>query len=146
MKLLPWMLLASAAISPDLAADNGVVNVASNHSVAETIDCLESLVRSKGMTVFARIDFSGDAVKAGLPMPSTQTLIFGSPKAGTPIMLAVPSVAMDLPLKALAWEDGGGRVWLSYNAPEYLGKRHGVPEVLLRNIAGIKALVEQAAQ
>jgi uncharacterized protein (DUF302 family) len=79
-------------------------------------------------------------------MPSTQMLIFGNPKGGTPLMLAAPSVAIDLPLKALAREDGNGRVWISYNTPEYIGKRHGVPEALLQNIAGIKALVEQAAQ
>lgn len=146
MKLLPWMLMAAAAISPDAGADNGVVNVASNHSVSETIDRLEQLAKSKQLTVFARIDFSGDAAKAGLSMPPTQMLIFGNPKAGTPLMLAAPSVAIDLPLKAVAWQDGGGRVWLSYNAPEYLKSRHGLPETLLPNIAGIKALVEQAAQ
>ena len=146
MKLLPWILMAAAAISPDASADNGVVNVASSHSVSETIDRLESLARSKGLTVFARIDFSGDATRAGLAMPPTQMLIFGSPKAGTPLMLAAPSVAIDLPLKALAWQDGGGRVWVSYNAPEYLKSRHGLPEALLPNIAGIKALVEQAAR
>ena len=146
MKLLPWMLMAAAAISPDASADNGVVNVASSHSVSETIDRLESLAKSKGLTVFARIDFSGDATKAGLAMPPTQMLIFGSPKAGTPLMLAAPSVAIDLPLKALAWQDGGGRVWVSYNAPEYLKSRHELPEALLPNIAGIKTLVEQAAR
>ena len=146
MKFLPWMLLATAVISPGLAADDGLVSVASNHSVSGTIDRLESLVKAKGMTVFARIDFSGDAAKAGLQMPSTQMLIFGSPKAGTPLMLAAPSVAIDLPLKALARDDGSGNVWLSYNAPEYLGRRHGVPEALLQNIGGIKVLVEQAAQ
>lgn len=146
MKLLHWMLMAAAAISPGASADNGVVNVASKHSVPETVDRLESLVKSKGLTVFARIDFSGDAAQAGLAMPPTQMLIFGNPKGGTPLMLAAPSVAIDLPLKAVAWQDGGGRVWLSYNAPEYLKSRHGVPETLLPNIAGIKALVEQAAR
>jgi uncharacterized protein (DUF302 family) len=146
MKLLPWMLIAAAAISPDANADNGVVNVASNYSVSETIDRLESLVKSKQLTVFARIDFSGDAAKVGLSMPPTQLLIFGNPKAGTPLMLAVPSAAIDLPLKALAWQDSGGGVWLSYNAPEYLKTRHALPETLLPNIAGIKALVEQAAR
>jgi uncharacterized protein (DUF302 family) len=140
------MLLASAVISPGLAADDGVVSVASNHSVSDTIDRLESLVKAKGMTIFARIDFSADAAKAGLQMPSTQMLIFGSPKAGTPLMLAAPTVAIDLPLKALAREDGNGKVWLSYNAPEYLGRRHGISEALLQNIGGIKALVEQAAR
>ena len=146
MKLLPWMLLASAVISPGLAAEDGIVSVASKHSVSDTIDRLESMVKAKGMTVFARIDFSGDAARAGLQMPQTQMLIFGNPKGGTPLMLAAPSVAIDLPLKALAREDASGKVWISYNAPEYIGKRHGVPEALLQNIAGIKALVEQAAQ
>ncbi|MEO8005359.1 MAG: DUF302 domain-containing protein [Betaproteobacteria bacterium] len=146
MKFLPWMLMVAAMISPDASAENGVVNVASNHSVPESIDRLESLVNSKQLTIFARIDFSGDAAKAGLTMPPTQMLIFGSPKAGTPLMLAAPSVALDLPLKALAWQDGSGQVWLSYNAPEYLKNRHGVPDALLPNIAGIKLLVEQAAK
>lgn len=146
MKFLPWMLMVAAVISPVASAENGVVNVASNHSVPESIDRLESLVNSKQLTVFVRIDFSGDAAKAGLTMPPTQMLIFGSPKAGTPLMLAAPSVALDLPLKALAWQDSNGQVWLSYNAPEYLKERHGVPDALLPNIAGIKALVEQAAK
>jgi len=146
MKLLPWMLMAAAVIAPDASADNGIENVASNYSVAETIDRLESLVKSKQLTVFARIDFSGDAAKAGLSMLPTQMLIFGNPKAGTPLMQAVPTAAIDLPLKALAWQDSSGRVWLSYNAPEYLQQRHGVPAPLLPNIAGIKALVEQAAR
>jgi len=146
MKLLTWMLMAAAVIAPDAGADNGIENVASNHSVAETIDRLESLAKSKQLTVFARIDFSGDAAKAGLAMPPSQMLIFGNPKAGTPLMQAVPTVAIDLPLKALAWQDGEGRVWLSYNAPEYLQQRHGLPPALLPNIAGIKALVEQAAR
>lgn len=146
MKFLPWMLMIAAVISSVASAENGVVNVASNHSVPESIDRLESLVSSKQLTVFARIDFSGDAAKAGLTMPPTQMLIFGNPRAGTPLMLAAPSVALDLPLKALAWQDSNGQVWLSYNAPEYLKDRHGVPDALLPNIAGIKMLVEQAAK
>lgn len=146
MKFLPWILMVAAMISPDASAENGIVNVASNHSVPESIDRLESIAKSKQLTVFARIDFSGDATKAGLTMPPTQMLIFGSPKAGTPLMLAAPSVALDLPLKALAWQDSNGQVWLSYNAPEYLKDRHGVPDALLPNIAGIKLLVEQAAK
>jgi uncharacterized protein (DUF302 family) len=146
MSLLSWILMAAAAISPDANADNGVVNVASNYSVFETIDRLEQSVKAKQLTVFARVDFSGDAAKAGLSMPPTQMLIFGNPKAGTPLMVAAPSVAIDLPLKAVAWQDAAGRVWLSYNAPEYLTRRHGLPEALLPNIAGIKALVEQAAR
>ncbi|HVY06376.1 MAG TPA: DUF302 domain-containing protein [Burkholderiales bacterium] len=145
-RVLPWMLMTFAIVAPDASADNGLVNVASSHSVAETIDRLESLVKTKQLTVFARIDFSGDAEKAGLSMPPTQMLIFGNPKAGTPLMLSAPSVAIDLPLKALAWQDASGQVWLSYNAPEYLQSRHGLPDALLANIAGIKGLVEQAAR
>jgi uncharacterized protein (DUF302 family) len=146
MKLLSWILMAVAAMGSDAAADKGVVDVPSKYSVPETIDRLESIVKSKQLTVFARIDFSGDAAKVGLSMPPTQMLIFGNPKAGTPLMLAAPSVAIDLPLKALAWQDAQGQVWLSYNAPEYLKARHGLPETLLPNIAGIKALVEHAAR
>jgi uncharacterized protein (DUF302 family) len=140
------MLMAAAALGPDAHADNGVVDVASNYSVSETIGRLERLVKSKQLTVFARIVFSGDAAKAGLSMRPTQMLIFGNPKAGTPLMLAAPSAAIDLPLKAVAWQDGGGRVWLSYNAPEYLKTRHGLPETLLPNVAGIIVLVEEAAR
>jgi uncharacterized protein (DUF302 family) len=136
----------TSMITPGLAADNGIASVASNHSVPETVDRLESIAKAKGLVVFARIDFSGDATRSGLEMRPTQMLIFGNPKAGTPLMIATPSVAIDLPLKALAWEDASGQVWLSYNTPEYLGARHGVPEALLRNLAGIKALVENAAQ
>jgi len=146
MKLFPWMRMAASVISPDASSDNGVVHVPSQHDVADSIERLESLARSKGLTVFARIDFSGDAARAGLDMRPTQMLIFGSPKAGTPLMVAAPGVAIDLPLKALAWQDASGQVWLSYNAPSYLKQRHGVPEALLPNIAGVKALVEQASR
>ena len=146
MRFLPLALTLASIVGPAAAADNGVVNVPSNHSVPETVDRLESMAKAKGLTVFARIDFSGDAARNALEMRPTQMLIFGNPKAGTPLMIATPSVAIDLPLKALAWQDASGQVWLSYNAPEYLGARHGVPEALLKNIAGIKILVENAAQ
>jgi len=146
MRFLSIALMFTSMITPGLAADNGIASVASNHSVPETVDRLESIAKAKGLVVFARIDFSGDATRSGLEMRPTQMLIFGNPKAGTPLMIATPSVAIDLPLKALAWEDASGQVWLSYNTPEYLGARHGVPEALLRNLAGIKALVENAAQ
>ncbi len=112
----------------------------------ETLDRLESLVKKQGLTVFARIYFSSDAQKAGLKMEPSQLLIFGSPKAGTPLMIASPTIAIDLPLKALAWQDPNGRVWLSYNGPEYLKERHGLPDELVKNISGIKALVEKAVE
>ncbi|HZC81052.1 MAG TPA: DUF302 domain-containing protein [Nitrospiraceae bacterium] len=125
---------------------NGIARVPSKYSVPETIHRLESVVKSHGLTVFAHIDFSGDAAKVGLKMPPAQLLIFGNPKAGTPLMIASPSIAIDLPLKALAQEDADGKVWLSYNQPVYLKERHGVPDELVKNISGIGALVERAAE
>src|SRR5438552_15697110 len=126
--------------------DRGLAHVASRYSVPETMGRLETLAKSRGLTIFARIDFSGDAQKVGLTMRPIQLLIFGNPKAGTPLMVASPSVAIDLPLKALAWEEADGKVWLSYNKPEYLKERHGVPADLLKNISAIGALVEEAVK
>jgi len=126
--------------------DRGLAHVASRYSVPETLGRLETLAKSRGLTVFARIDFSGDAQKVGLTMRPAQLLIFGNPKAGTPVMIASPSIAIDLPLKALAWEDADGKVWLSYNTPEYLMERHGIPKELLKNISAIEALAEKAVE
>src|SRR2546429_9547083 len=106
-------------------AGTGIVDRVSNHSVDQTVDRLKGILQSHGLTLFAQVDHSGEAEKAGLKMPPTKLLIFGSPKAGTPLMLAAPSVAIDLPLKILVWQDGEGKVWLSYNSPEYLRERHG---------------------
>jgi uncharacterized protein (DUF302 family) len=126
--------------------NNGLLHVASPHSVPETLNRLESVLQSHGLTVFARVNHSGEAQKVGLTMRPTQLLIFGSPKAGTPLMVARPSIAIDLPLKALAWQDADGKVWLSYNSPQYLKERHGLPEDLLKNIAGIGPLIHQAVE
>jgi len=126
--------------------DRGMIDVPSPYSVPETLARLESILKERGVTVFARVDHSGEAEKAGLKMRPTQLLIFGSPKAGTPLMVATPSVAIDLPLKALVWEDERGRVWLSYNAPEYLQQRHSFPMDLLKNIAGASALIQKAVE
>ena len=126
-------------------SENGMVYVPSKYSMDETRQRLESLVKSRGLTVFALIDFSGDAAKVGLRMRPTQLLIFGNPKSGTPLMIASPSIAIDLPLKALAWEDAQGKVWLSYNALEYLKERHRLRDELLANISGIGALIETVA-
>jgi uncharacterized protein (DUF302 family) len=124
----------------------GLVSVPSKYPAAETLDRLAAAAQSHGLTLFARINFSGDAEKAGLKMPPAQLLIFGNPKAGTPLMIASPTIALDFPLKALAWEDATGKVWLTYNAPEYLKERHGLPEQLLKNISGIGELVQQAVE
>ena len=126
--------------------DNGIIDVASHHSVAETLARLQSILQEKGITVFALIDHSGEAEKAGLKMRPTQLLIFGSPKGGTPLMVAAPRLAIDLPLKALAWQDEQGQVWLSYNSPEYLQQRHAFPMELMKNIAVIGGLIQKAVE
>jgi uncharacterized protein (DUF302 family) len=126
--------------------DNGLVHLSSIHSVAETIVRLETILHAKGLPVLAQIDHSGDAAKAGLTMPPTKLIIFGNARSGTPLMLSAPTVAIDLPLKALSWQDADGRVWLSYNSPEYLKNRHGIPDDLLKNIAGISGICEEAVR
>jgi uncharacterized protein (DUF302 family) len=112
----------------------------------ETLARLETIVQKKGLTIQARVDHSGDAAKAGLQMRPTKLLVFGNPKAGTPLMIASPSLAIDLPLKALVWEDDEGKVWLSYNSPNYLKERHAIPDNLLQNIAGIGPICAEAVR
>jgi uncharacterized protein (DUF302 family) len=124
----------------------GIVDKPSKHSVEETVDRLKNILQSKGVTLFALVDHSGEAEKVGMNMPPTKLLIFGSPKAGTPLMLATPSIALDLPLKILVWEDGQGKVWVSYNSPQYLKERHGLPQSLLQNIAVVEALAMNGAE
>ena len=121
-------------------ADNGIVHLRSAYPISETMKRLEALVTGAGMTILARIDHSGDAERAGLKMQPAQLLIFGNPKGGTPLMVAAPTVALDLPLKAR------GKVWLSFNSPEYLQQRHGVPRQLMANIAGAARLFEEATK
>ena len=127
------------------SAANGIVSKPSSHSVDETVEKLKGILQAKGVMLFALVDHSGEAAKAGLKMPPTKLLIFGSPRAGTPLMLASPSVAIDLPLKILVSEDTSGKVWVSYNSPAYLGERHGLPQELLQNIAVVEALASNAA-
>jgi len=127
------------------AAEHGLVHLSSSYSVAETAKRLEASLLAHGITIFCRVDHSGEAEKAGLHMPPTQLLIFGSPKSGTPLMLASPTIAIDLPLKALIWQDAGGKVWLSYNSPEYLQQRHNVPPELIKNISGPTPLLQATA-
>src|ERR1700674_1255130 len=126
--------------------DNGLILVSSPRSVPETLKKLEAILAARGLKVFALVDHSGEAEKAGLKMRPTQLLIFGSPKAGTPLMVPAPSLVMALPLKALVWEDADGKVWISYNSPDYLQQRHGIPADLVKNIAGGGALVEKAVE
>jgi uncharacterized protein (DUF302 family) len=125
-------------------AGSGIESMRSAHSVDATVERLKNLLSTKHVTLFALVDHSGEAAKAGLAMPPTKLLIFGSPAAGTPVMLAAPSIAIDLPLKILVWEDAQGAVWLSWNSPEYLQQRHGVPPELVKNIAVAGALAATA--
>src|SRR5271157_980145 len=126
--------------------EGGIVHIPSHHAVEQTVEKLEKLLESKGVKLFALIDHSGEAEKAGMQMRPTKLLIFGNPKAGTPLMLAAPSIAIDLPLKILVWEDPQGKVWLSYNSPEYLQQRHGVPPNLMQNIAIVETLAVKAGE
>jgi len=125
---------------------NGIITMPSHQSVDQTVQKLEGILQEKGVKLFALIDHSGEAEKAGLQMRPTKVLIFGNPKAGTPLMIASPSIAIDLPLKILIWEDAGGKVWVSYNAPAYLQARHGLPAELVPNIAVVEALATNAAK
>jgi uncharacterized protein (DUF302 family) len=124
---------------------NGIVRVSSNSSVEETLRKLQTTLDAKGIKIFALIDHSGEAAKAGLKMPDTKVLIFGNPKGGTPLMLASPSIALDLPIKILIAEDEERKVWISYNSAEYLAERHSVPSDLLKNLAFVEGLVAGAA-
>ena len=126
--------------------NNGIVSKQSKHTVDETLENLTRTLETKGVTVFAIVDHSGEAEKVGLKMRPTKLVIFGNPKAGTPLMLAAPSIAIDLPLKILVSEDEGGKVWVSYNSPDYLKRRHGVPADLLQNIAIVETLANKAAE
>lgn len=126
--------------------DVGIVNIPGNHSVDEMVEKLKGILQARGVTLFALVDHSGEAEKAGIKMRSTKLLIFGNPKAGTPLMLAAPSSAIDLPLKVLLWEDAQGKTWASYNSPVYLQERHGLPQELLQNIAVVEALAKKAAE
>ncbi len=126
--------------------DNGMHHIPSPYAVPDTIRRIESVLQEKGLTIFCRVDHSGEAEKAGLSMNPTQLILFGSPKAGTPVMVASPTIAIDLPLKALVWQDAGGKVWVSYNSPEYLQQRHSVPAELVKNISGAGTLLQLAVK
>lgn len=119
-------LALTALISAPAMADNGIITVQSNHDVATTADKLESVLNNKGMTVFTRINHAEGAKKANLELRPTEVVIFGNPKVGTPLMLCSQTTALDLPQKALIWEDEKGQTWLSYNDPEYLKERHNI--------------------
>lgn len=138
--------MSSASSKEALTAGKGIIDKPSNHSVDETVERLKNILQSKGVTLFALVDHSGEAEKVGMKMRPTKLLIFGSPKAGTPLMLAAPSIAIDLPLKILVWEDAQGKVWVSYNSSDYLKERHSLPLELLQNIAVVETLAGKAGE
>ena len=141
------MSLMVAAVSAATAQTGGsMVTKPSRYSVSETIDRIEKAVTAKGMKIFVRIDHGGEAKKAGLEMRPTELLIFGKPQGGTALMVAKPTAAIDLPMKALAWEDKDGKVWLTYNSPELLRERHAVPVELTSKLDPVGKLLEQAVE
>ncbi|SDG29252.1 Uncharacterized conserved protein, DUF302 family [Limimonas halophila] len=147
----PITALALAAAAPASAGSgaDGLIKVKSEHSVETTLDRLASALESKGLTVFARVDHRENAKGADLDLPATQVLIFGNPKLGTPLMQAQRSVAIDLPQKALAYQDDEGQVWLAYNDPAYLAERHGLTTrdgVLDKIGKALKAFAAKATQ
>ena len=125
---------------------NGIASISCPNSVDQTVEKLKAIFDAKGVALFALIDHSGEAAKVGMTMPPTKLLIFGSPKAGTPVMLASPSSAIDLPLKILVWEDNDGGVWISYNNPQYLQNRHAIPPSLWQNLAVVETLAAKASE
>jgi uncharacterized protein (DUF302 family) len=133
-----------ANVQNQAPAAAGLITRPSKYSVKDSIGRIESIAASKGMTIFARIDQKAEAAKVNIEMRPTQVLLFGNPRAGTPLMLAAPTIAIDLPLRVAAWEGESGAVWVAYNSPDYLKERHHVPEGLMQNISGVGPLVEQA--
>ena len=131
-------------MSPTIAV-GGLRILPTQHSVPQVLQRVESLARARGLTVFAQIDFSGDAERSGAALLPTGLVILGNPKAGTPLMAATPTAAIDLPLKILAWQDAESRRWVAYNEAEYLRARHGFPAELLQNIAALGVLAAAAA-
>ncbi len=125
---------------------NGIISIRSNHSVEQNVEKAKMHLQSNGITLFALIDHSGEAEKVGMKMPPTKLLIFGNPKAGTPLMLAAPTAAIDLPLKLLIWEDTQGGTWITYNSKEFLRNRHALPQELLANLAVLETLAARIAE
>ena len=128
------------------APSGGLVSRPGRHSVDETVEKMKGILQARGVTLFALVDHGAEAAKVGQKMPPTKLLIFGNPRAGTPVMLAAPSSAIDLPLKILVWQDAREKTWITYNSPDYLGARHGVPPELLQNLAVVESLAAAAAE
>jgi uncharacterized protein (DUF302 family) len=146
MRLILRTYISHQEATEELVANNGIVNKPSRHSIDDTLRKLQNILEAKGIAVFALIDHSGEAAKVGMKMLPTKLLILGNPKGGTPLMLAAPSIALDLPVKILIWQDDQEKVWVSYNTPEYLAERHGLPPNLAQNIGFIETLAANIAE
>ena len=147
MKRMLLALISTLIISSPVLAVEGMIDTESNFTVTETATRLEEVLKEKGMTIFARINHSAGARKVGIDLGETELIIFGNPKAGSPLMKCQQTVALDLPQKALIWEDTSGKVWLSYNAPRYLEKRHKIKgcEEALTKVEKALATIARAA-
>jgi uncharacterized protein (DUF302 family) len=126
--------------------NHGMVHISTSYSVEDALGKLQAILKTKGIPVFALIDHSGEAAKIGMEMRPTRLLIFGNPKGGTPLMLAAPTIAIDLPLKILIWEDDQGKTWVTYNTPEYLAERHQLPANLIQNIGFLATMAAAVAE
>lgn len=146
MRHLPLLLALCTLSATALADDHGIIAKPSKYSVPESISRVETMAKSKGLVIFAKVDHSGEAEKAGLSMRPTQLLILGNPKGGTPLMNAVPSLAIDLPMKVLAWQDADGKVWVGYNSADYLQKRHGLNDEQAKPLGAVGGLIDAALQ
>jgi len=139
--VITWVLVSSFAFAAD-----GLVSLKSPHSAKDTMNRLEEIVKQRGLKVFARIDHAAGAAKIGKSLRATEVIIFGNPQGGTPFMECTQSVGIDLPLKALVWEDASSQVWLGYNDPAYLGRRHGVQQCpVIKNLRKALASIAEAA-
>lgn len=128
-----------------MSETQGIIRIPGTHSVDDTVEKLKAILQARGVTIFAVVDHSGEAAQAGMHMPNTKLLIFGSPKAGTPVMLDSPSIALDLPLKILVAEDETGKASLSYNSAQFLTERHRVPPELAKALAAVEGIAAEAA-
>ena len=144
--MIRWLTVSLLLLIPVqvFAADDGITKRESRYSVPQTLDRLEAVLKERGITVFARIDHAGEATKVGLNLPPTQVLVFGNPRSGTPLMVAHPTIAIDLPMKALAWQDSAGKVWIGFNSADYMKKRHELTDEQAKSLAVVGALIDAA--
>ncbi|MCP3851970.1 MAG: DUF302 domain-containing protein [Gammaproteobacteria bacterium] len=138
MSFFLFFLVTTSSFADNQTTENGLIIKSSDYDVAQTLDRFETIVKKKGITVFVRVNHAQGAKSVDVEMAPSEVLIFGNPKLGSPLMLSKPTAAIDLPLKAIAWEDKEGKVWLAYNTPAYIAKRHGITDkqVVIKKMTG----------